>query len=110
MRTMTKSPVAVAKAALEIGEKALAPYSSPFSRKDFIQAQLFAILVLRKFFKLDYRGIRQYLIDLSDVRDALHLKKVPHYTTLQKAEHRLLKKGLSTDCSGSLSTSPSDAA
>lgn len=93
---MTKSPVTLAREALQVGQASLDPYSSPFSKHDFKQAQLFAILVLRQFFKADYRGIVQMLLDLSDLRKVLELKKVPHYTTLQKAEQRLLKKRLSS--------------
>lgn len=95
---MTKSPVALAREALKVGQKGLPPYSNRFSRRDFTQAQLFAILALRQFFKTDYRGVVQLLVDLSDLRKALHLKKVPHYSTLCYAEKRLLKKGLSNRC------------
>ncbi len=97
-RAMTKSPVALVKEALAIGQSGLAAYSSHFSRKDFTQAQLFSILVLKQFLKTDYRGMVQMLRDFSDLRKVLKLKKVPHYTTLQKAEARLLKKGLSSSC------------
>jgi hypothetical protein len=98
MRAMTKSPVALAREALRAGRAGLETYSSHFSRKDFTQPQLFAILVLRQFFKTDYRGIIQMLQDFSDLRSALGLKKVPHYSTLCYAEERLLKKGLSFAC------------
>jgi hypothetical protein len=90
MRSMTKSPVALAREALKIGQSGLARYSSQFSRKDFTQPQLFAILALRQFFKTDYRGVVQLLADLSDLRKALGLEKVPHYSTLCYAEGRLL--------------------
>jgi hypothetical protein len=93
---MTKSPVAVAKEALKVAQAALPPYSHRFSRRDFTQHQLFAILALRQFFRTDYRGIVQMLKDLSDLRDALGLKKLPHYSTLYYAQQRLLKKGLSS--------------
>jgi len=96
MRSMTKSPVALAKEALKVGQSGLPRYSSRFSRRDFTQPQLFAILALRQFFKTDYRGIVQLLADLSDLRKALQLKKVPHYSTLCYAEGRLLKGGLSS--------------
>lgn len=96
---MTKSPVALAREALAVAQRALDPYSSARSRHDFTQAQLFAILVLRQFFGTDYRGVAQLLEDLSDLREALELKKVPHFTTLQKAEQRLQKGGLSIPCS-----------
>ena len=93
---MTKSPVALGKEALAVAQDGLPAYSSPFSPKVFTQHQLFAILVLRQFFRTDYRGIVQLLSDLSDLRDALDLKKVPHYSTLCYAEQRLIKKGLLT--------------
>jgi hypothetical protein len=93
---MTKSPVALGKEALAVAQEALPAYSSPFSPKVFTQHQLFAILVLRQFFRTDYRGIVQMLQDFSDLRAALGLQKVPHYSTLCYAEQRLVKKGLST--------------
>lgn len=91
---MTKSPVALAKEALRVAQDALPSYSHRFSPKVFTQPQLFAMLVLRHFFKTDYRGVVQMLKDLSDLRQVLGLKKVPHYSTLCYAEKRLLKKGL----------------
>jgi hypothetical protein len=93
---MTKSPVRLAQEALKVAEAALPAYSNPFSRKDFTQAQLFAILALRQFFKTDYRGIIGMLEDFSDLRKALKLTKVPHYSTLCYAQQRLLKRGLSS--------------
>ena len=91
-RTITKSPVTLAKLALKEAERAIPEYSDPKSRKDFTQSQIFAILVLKAFFKTDYRGIIEFLEELSDLRKALKLKKVPHYSTLCYAEERLLKK------------------
>jgi hypothetical protein len=99
MRSMTKSPTALAREALKAAQSALPKYSSSFSRKDFTQHQLFALLVLRHFFKTDYRGVVQLVTELSDLRRALGLKKVPHYSCLWYAEQRLLKKGLLTNCS-----------
>ncbi len=106
MRSMTKSPVALAKEALKVARGALPAYSSRFSKKQFTQAQLFAILALRQFFKTDYRGIVQMLHDFSDLRKALKLKKVPHYSTLCYAQKRLLKKGLSSRLSELFSSEP----
>ena len=91
---MTKSPVALAKQALHTAKAGMPTYSSHYSRHDFTQHQLFAILVLRQFLKTDYRGIIQMLKDFSDLRKTLGLKKIPHYSTLCYAEKRLLKKGL----------------
>ena len=95
-RQATKSPLALAATALKVARRALPVYSCPRSRHDFTQPQLAALLVLRQFLRTDYRGLVQYLADWSDLRRCLGLQKVPHFTTLQKAEQRLLKKGLST--------------
>ncbi|MFQ6047989.1 MAG: hypothetical protein ACE5K7_01325 [Phycisphaerae bacterium] len=94
-RSMTRSPVAVARMALRVGREALPASSSKYSRRAYTQHQLFAILVLKQFFRTDYRGIVQWLEDLSDLRRTLQLKKVPNYATLGYAHKRLLKRGLS---------------
>ena len=110
MRSMTKSPVALAREALRVGAAALPNYSSPFSKKDFTQPQLFAILVLRQFFKTDYRGVVQMLRDFSELRSTLGLKKIPHYSTLCYAHERLLKKGLLSACFAGFSSALENAA
>lgn len=97
-RRMTKSPLRLAREALATAEAALPDYSATHSPKKFTQPQLFAILVLRQFFKTDYRGIVAMLEDMSDLREALGLATVPHYSTLCYAEQRLLKKGPSIGC------------
>lgn len=91
MSTASKSPRRVAAVALEIGHRTFPKYGHRFSRKDFTLPQLFACLVLRKFFKTDYRGICEYLRDMPALREQLGLSKVPHYTTLQKKEAMLLR-------------------
>jgi hypothetical protein len=95
MRAMTKSAVAVARQALRAGRAALPPYSSRFSRRDFTQAQLFALLVLKQFLRTDYRGVVTLVAEWTELREALGLRrKVPHYSTLCYAERRVLgKKG-----------------
>jgi hypothetical protein len=98
MRSLSKSPLAVVREALTAARQALPEYSCAVSRRDFTQPQLFAILALRKFLDLDYRGIIAILREWSDVRELLGLKKIPHYSTLCYAEERLLKGGLSFDC------------
>jgi len=72
----------------------------------FYPGQLFAILILRQFFQTDYRGIVQLLEDLTGLKKVLGLTKVPHFTTLQKAQQRLVKKGLGTICSPQFSLMP----
>jgi len=105
-RSMTKSPVALAREALDLGQNGLPLYGSARSRHDFTLAQLFAMLVLRQFFKTDYRGIVQLLEDLPRLRQTLSLKKVPHFTTLQKAQQRFEKRGFGRHCSTLLASAP----
>ena len=93
---MTKSPRAVAREALRLAQEALPTYSSKFSRQDYTQHQLFALLALKTFFKTDYRGLVQLLDDFAELRQDLGLDAVPHYSTLCYAAKRLLKKGRSS--------------
>ncbi len=67
-------------------------FANRFSPKRYTQHQLFACLTLKVFFKTDYRGIVQLLRDLSDLRRVLRLTHIPHFTTLQKASVRLLRR------------------
>jgi len=76
---------------LAVGSASFSDYSHRYSPKTFTQPQKFACLVLKTFFKTDYRGICQILSELSDLRAVLGLKKVPHFTTLQKASRQLLR-------------------
>ena len=94
---MTRSPVALARKALEISQRAFPAYSSRFSRRDFTQQQMFALLVLMTFLKTDHRGIVAIVAEWSDLRAALGLTRVPHYSALYKAQQRLLKKVLTSD-------------
>jgi hypothetical protein len=109
-RAMTKSPLALAAAALRLAARTIPAYSHPCSPKKFTQHQLFAILVVRQFFDLDYRGTEQLLRDWSDLRQALGLQKIPDHSTLEKAEKRLLKKGASIGSSMSSSATRASAA
>jgi hypothetical protein len=103
---MTKSPRAVAREALRLAQETLPAYSSKYSRKDFTQHQLFAILALKTFLKADYRGVVAHLADFAELRQDLKLSKLPDHSTLCYAAKRLLKKG-SSSCS---STRPARAA
>ena len=93
---MTKSPRALAREALRLAQEALPAYSSKFSRQDFTQHQLFAVLALKTFLKTDYRGVSQVLTDFAELREDLGLAAAPHYSTLCYAARRLLKKGSSS--------------
>jgi transposase len=90
MSQTTKSPKKVVRTALRVAARVLPLYSHHMSPKKFSQPQLFACLILKTFFKTDYRGICIYLADMPDLRRAIGLKAVPHFTTLHKASQRLL--------------------
>jgi len=90
MFTLTKSPLHVARRALAVGERGLRRYTHRFSPQVYTQPQLFACLVLKVFFKTDYRGIVVLLEDWDGLARTLGLRRVPHWTTLQKASRRLL--------------------
>ena len=90
MRRMSKSAVRVAREALAAGRAALPEYGSRYSRRDYTQPQLFALLVLRQFLRTDYRGIVTLVAEWSELRHALGLTKVPHYSTLAHAARRIL--------------------
>jgi len=91
---MTKSPLQIARQALEAAERSLPAYSANRSPKKFTQHQLFAIAALRQFFRVDFRGIEAILADSRDLRDVLGIKEVPHFTTLFYSEQRLFKGGI----------------
>jgi hypothetical protein len=88
---LTKSPLAVARHALTVGSAVLRLYAHKFSPKKYTQPQLFACLVLKTFFKTDYRGLAVLLHDYDALRWYIGLRAVPHFTTFQKASRRLLK-------------------
>ena len=90
MRRMSKSAVRVAREAFAAGRAALPEYGSRFSRRDYTQAQLFALLVLRQFLRTDYRGIVALVAEWRELRGTLGLGRVPHYSTLAHAVPRLL--------------------
>jgi hypothetical protein len=73
---MTKSPRAVARQALRLGHEALPAYSAKFSRQDFTQPRLFALLALKTFFKTEYRGLTQLPVAFAWLREDLGLESV----------------------------------
>jgi hypothetical protein len=78
MHSMTKSPVALARKALHAGQQAHKPYSCKYSPHRYTEVQLFAMLILRQFFKTNCRGVIQLLHDFSYLRNNLQLSKILH--------------------------------
>lgn len=96
---MTKSVLAVARQALATAAGVLPAYPSKYARKDYTQHQLFALLSVRAFLGLDYRGTEQLVRDWSDLRQAIGLTRVPDHATVQRAAARVLKKSRPVRCS-----------
>lgn len=90
MRAMTKSAVRLAREAVQVGRLALPLYATRYSKHTYTQPQLFALLVLKQFLRMDYRGLVTVVAEWTELRRALGLRRVPHYSTLAYAEHRLL--------------------
>jgi Transposase DDE domain len=90
MSKLRKSPLRVAREAFRTAERILPYYAHRFSPHVYCQPQLFTCLVLKTFFKTDYRGIVAILEDMPELCALLQLKSIPHFTTLQKASQRLL--------------------
>ena len=91
MSKTSKSPRKVAVAAYKIAKSTLPQYAHRFSPKKFTQPQLFTCLVLKIFFKTDYRGITAILSDSPGLCKSFNMTTVPHFTTLQKASKKLLR-------------------
>ena len=90
MNKLSKSPLNVARHAFALASEHLPLYAHRYSPKTYTQPQLFVCLVLKTFFRRDYRGLVGILKDFDALRAYLNLTRVPHYTTLQKASRRLL--------------------
>jgi len=92
MSRTTKSATEFAKITYDAARRVFPDFSGPFSPRKFTQPQIFTMLALRQFFKLDYRGIVERLDEWRELRDTIQIENVPHFTTLIHAEKRLLKK------------------
>lgn len=91
MALTSKSPGRVLRVAYRIARRTLPAYSHRCSPKKFTQHQLFACLVLKEFFKLDYRGVEALLAESDSLRAIIELRQPPDFTTLHKACRRLLR-------------------
>src|SRR3712207_7909195 len=84
MRTMSKSALRVAREALAVGRAALPAYGSRFSRHDYTQPQLLALLVLKRFLRTDYRGLVALVAEWRDLRPGLGPREGPHFSTPER--------------------------
>jgi hypothetical protein len=90
MTKLEKSPMRLARHAYWLARIYLPEYAHRFSPKKYTQPQLFVCLVLKTYFRADYRKLTAILQDFDALQAYLGLRCVPHFTTLQKASRRLL--------------------
>ncbi len=100
----------MAREALRLAPEALPACSCKFSRPDFTQNPLFALLARKTFFRTDSRGLLRRGEDFAALRRDLGLDKVPPSSTRGYATQRLLHKGTASGSSSRPPRAPSKAA
>ena len=65
-------------------KKKIRKYSSKYSRKTYTQWQLLTLLCIMKRYRLKYREFVEILQLMPELAEFLGLKKIPHWTTLNK--------------------------
>lgn len=81
--------VRFAQVALDVATTTIARYRTTFSKHQFTQPQLLAILCLMRYEDWTYREAEVRLAEHSELRCALGLRSVPDYTTLNRFLGRL---------------------
>src|SRR5271169_4240170 len=78
-----------ARVALQVATQVLPPYRSRFSKHQFTQPQLLAVLCLMRYEDWTFREAEVRLREHGELREALQLQRVPDYTTLYRFLKRL---------------------
>jgi hypothetical protein len=78
-----------ARVALQVATKILPPYRTRFSKHQFTQPQLLAVLCLMRFEDWTFREAEVRLREHPELRAALQLQAVPDYTTVYRFLKRL---------------------
>ncbi len=84
-----RSVVRFARAALTAAHAGLAVYRTPFSKQQFTQPQLLAVLCLRNEYGWSLRETESALRQDREIRAALALREPPDHTTLYRFAGRL---------------------
>jgi hypothetical protein len=85
--------LALARDAMRAAEREVPRYSHARSPRTYTQHQLFALLAVRRFLRVDYRAMTTLASQWPELRAAIGLVRAPHYSTLCYAERRLLGEG-----------------
>jgi len=75
--------------ALDVAQATVPRYRTAFSKHQFTQPQLLAILCLMRYEDWTYREAEVRLAEHSELRRALRLRSVPDHTTLNRFLRRL---------------------
>ena len=70
-------------------KRSIAAYSSKFSRHDYTQPQHLSLNGLKRRLRLNYREVVEIVDEMPRVKKILGLKKIPHFTTIQKFFQRI---------------------
>jgi hypothetical protein len=81
------------RVALQVATQVLPPYRTRFSKHQFTQPQLLAVLCLMRYEDWTFREAEVRLREHQELRAALHLPAVPDYTTLYRFLRRLEDDG-----------------
>jgi hypothetical protein len=79
----------MARVALQVARQILPPYRTRFSKHQFKQPQLLAVLLLMRYEDWTFREAEVRLQEHRELRAALRLQAVPDYTTLYRFLRRL---------------------
>ncbi|MBI3670241.1 MAG: transposase [Acidobacteria bacterium] len=78
-----------ARVALDVATAVLPPYRTRFSKHQFTQPQLLAVLCLMRYEDWTFREAEVRLREHRDLREVLQLNSAPDYTTLYRFWRRL---------------------
>ena len=77
------------EACMRLATQQVSLYSSKFSKHTFTQPQLVTLYCLKIKLGTTYRELIDWLAEMPCIRKALLLRRLPHFTTVQKAFQRL---------------------
>lgn len=93
MALPNEAVLSLARDALRVAEREVPRFSHSRSPRTYTQHQLFALLAVRRYLRVDYRAMTTLASQWPELRTVIGLNRAPHYSTLCYAERRLLTDG-----------------
>ena len=93
MALPNEAVLSLARDALRAAEREVPRFSHPRSPRTYTQHQLFALLAVRRYLRVDYRAMTTLASQWPELRTVIGLNRAPHYSTLCYAERRLFTEG-----------------